>query len=75
MKEISVREARKVIGKLDKILMQEGELKITNHGKPIAIISPVKRIKSVPSHRKLRESMAPVKVPSEVIIREDRDSS
>jgi hypothetical protein len=75
MKEISVRETRKIIGKLDRILDKEGALKITNHGKPIAIVSPVKRVKPIPSHRRLRESMNPVSFPSEDIIRRDRDSS
>ena len=74
MKEISVREARKIIGKLDQVLDKEGELKITNHGKPIAIVTPVKQSKRMPSHKNLRESMIPMKISSQDLVRSDRDT-
>jgi antitoxin (DNA-binding transcriptional repressor) of toxin-antitoxin stability system len=36
MRTLSVREARQAISRLDRLLMQEDELIITRHGKPVA---------------------------------------
>ncbi len=74
MKEVSIREARQILGKLDRILEKEGEIKLTKRGKPIAVITPVNSKKCMPSHKKLRESMRYMDRSSESMIREERDS-
>jgi antitoxin (DNA-binding transcriptional repressor) of toxin-antitoxin stability system len=73
MKEISVREARQLIGKLDTLLEIEGEVKITKRGKPIARISSLKKVRIMPSHKNLRESMRVMDRESVELIRNDRD--
>lgn len=73
MKEISVREARQLIGKLDSLLETEGEIKITKRGKPIAKISTLKKFRTMPSHKNLRESMDLMEKESACLIRNDRD--
>jgi prevent-host-death family protein len=74
MKKLSVREARRVIGKLDKILEVEGELTVTSRGTPIARVLPIARETPTPSHADLRSSMAPMPRASEDLIRNDRDT-
>jgi antitoxin (DNA-binding transcriptional repressor) of toxin-antitoxin stability system len=74
MKEVSVREARAVLARLEEVLQQEGELIITRHGRAIARLLPAKAARSMPSHRDLRQSMERLAVGSEVYVREDRDS-
>jgi antitoxin (DNA-binding transcriptional repressor) of toxin-antitoxin stability system len=74
MKKLSVREARRVIGKLDKILEVEGELTVTSRGNPIARVLPIERETPTPSHADLRLSMAPMPRASEDLIRDDRDA-
>lgn len=73
MREISVREARQIIGKLDVLLKKEGEVKITKRGKPIAKLSSLKNPRSMPSHKNLRESMQVMEKESACLIRDDRD--
>lgn len=73
MKEISVREARQIIGKLDIILEKEGEMKIMRRGNPIAKICSLNSVRAMPSHKNLRESMPEMKKESANLIREDRD--
>ena len=73
MKEVSVREARQIIGKLDALLEKEGEVKVTKRGKPIARICPVNKKKKMPSHRSLRSRMPLMKQESVDLIRDDRD--
>ena len=73
MKTLNVREARKSMTNIDKLLETEGEITITRRGEPIARLSPVGRRKGTPSHRTLRESIARQEVQSETLVREDRD--
>jgi len=73
MKTLNVRDARKSMTNIDKILEKEGEITITRRGEPIARLSPMGRRKGIPSHRSLRESIARQKVQSETLVREDRD--
>jgi antitoxin (DNA-binding transcriptional repressor) of toxin-antitoxin stability system len=73
MKQISIREVRAVLPRLDEVLAREGELVITRHGKAIARLLPPKAAARMPSHRELRESMTPLSVGSEVYVRQDRD--
>lgn len=73
MKQISIREVRAVLPRLDEVLAREGELIITRHGKAIARLLPPNATAKMPSRRDLRESMPPLSVGSEVYIRQDRD--
>lgn len=73
MKTLNVREARKSMTNIDKLLEKEGDITITRRGDPIARLSPMGRRKGVPSHRALRESIARQVVQSESLVREDRD--
>jgi len=73
MKELSIREAREELAHLEELLDREGEITLTRRGKPIARFVPVVRRRPIPSHRRLRESMAPLSTPSEELVREDRE--
>ena len=73
MKKLNVREIRSALPYLDRLLESEGELTITRRGADIARVTPVVR-RTIPSHRKLRESMPRMKKPSQVLIRADRDA-
>jgi antitoxin (DNA-binding transcriptional repressor) of toxin-antitoxin stability system len=73
MKEISVREARQIIGKLDDILEKEGEVQITKRGKPIAKICALNSTRRMPSHKSLRNRMSQMKKESVDLIRSERD--
>ena len=74
MKMLNIREARKALSHLDRLLDEEGELTITRRGEPIARVVPVIGKRSIPSHRDLRESMPRLRKGSEKIVRTDRDS-
>lgn len=70
MRQISIREMRALLPRLDEVLAREGELVITRHGKAIVRLGEMARM---PSHRELRVSMRLLSVGSEVYIRQDRD--
>jgi len=74
MRSLSIREVRAALGNIEKIVEEEGELLITRHGKPVARIVPVEKRRRLPSHKALRDSMPFQEIPSEVLIREDRDA-
>jgi len=46
---------------------------ITRQGKPIARVLPVRGARPKPSHAELRASMPRLEIPSENLVREDRD--
>ena len=73
MKELNVREMREAIGRLDTLVEAAGELIVTRRGKPIARILPATRRMPRPDHAELRARMPRLDVPSEELIREDRD--
>ncbi|MEW6132214.1 MAG: prevent-host-death protein [Pseudomonadota bacterium] len=74
MKELSVREMRQGYQALQKALDEEGEVVLTHHGKPFARVLPIGPRKEIPSHAALRASMPFQEIPSEALIREDRDA-
>ena len=74
MRTLSVREARQALSHLDRLLMQEDEVVITRHGKPVARLVRVQPRRSIPSHRSLRESMPRMRKGSETLVREDREA-
>ncbi len=73
MKEISIREFRSVIGNLEEIAEQSGEITITKHGKPILRVLPIHQKLERPLHRELREKTPCLRISSAQCIREDRD--
>jgi prevent-host-death family protein len=73
MKEISIREAREQLARLEDLLAKEQEVTITRRGKPVARLLPVHHRRAVPSHQALRNAGPHFAVPSETLIREDRD--
>jgi antitoxin (DNA-binding transcriptional repressor) of toxin-antitoxin stability system len=73
MKKLTIREARKSLTNLDRLLAVEGELTITRRGEAIARLVEIGRKRPIPSHRDLREKMARIRRGSEKLVREDRD--
>ncbi len=73
MKRINVRELRSVIPQLKETLAKEHELLLVSNGEPVARILPVLRKRQVPSLAAHRAKMAMVSVPTEVLLREERD--
>lgn len=73
MKTISVRELRSVMPQLKETLAQEHELLLVSNGEPVARILPVQGARRVPSLAAHRARMAPVAVPSEVLLRDERN--
>jgi antitoxin (DNA-binding transcriptional repressor) of toxin-antitoxin stability system len=74
MKKVSVRELREISPRLEKMLAKHGELSVTRRGKEIARVLPARRPIDFSAHEALRRSMPYQEIPSEVLIREDRDS-
>ena len=73
MKTINVRELRSVMPQLKETLAKEHELLLVSNGEPEARILPVLRKREVPSLAAHRAKMAMVSVPTEVLLREERD--
>jgi len=74
MRSLSIREVRAALGSIEELVEREGELVITRHGKPVARIVPVQERRPMPSHKAFRATMPFQEIPSEVLIREDRDA-
>lgn len=77
MKTINVRELRALIPGLKEELAVEHELLLVSNGEPVARIVPVapaaSGVKTFVSLKAFRATMPMMKVPSEVLTREDRD--
>lgn len=73
MKSLSIREVRRELTQLDKLVAREGEVVITRHGQPIARLLPVRSTQRMPSHADLRASMPRLKQGSETHVRAERD--
>lgn len=73
MRELSIREMREALGRLDVLVEEEGELVVTRHGRALARILPARGARVPPTHRALRESMPRVGIPSEILVRQERD--
>lgn len=73
MKNLTVRQMRSALTRLDEIIEKEGEIQITRRGQPIARLLPVRAKRPMPSHADLRASMPFQKIPSEYYVRKDRD--
>ena len=73
MRELSIREMRESLGSLDRLVQHEGELLVTRRGVPIARVLPVKGSQARPDHAELRSAMPKLEMPSETLVRDDRD--
>ena len=73
MRTMSVREFRGALSALDELVYREGEIIITKHGRPLARVGPMDPRRPAPSHADLRASIPYQKVPSETLVREDRE--
>jgi len=73
MKTLSIREIRKELAQLDKMVSREGEIVVTRRGQPIARLLPLRSKQRMPSHADLRASMPRLKNGSETHIRTERD--
>ena len=73
MREVSIREMRVLLPRLEEELAKEGEVVLTRHGKPVARVVPLERRRRRPSNAEFRAKMPFMDVPSEVVIRQDRD--
>jgi prevent-host-death family protein len=74
MKKVSLRELREISPRLEKILAKHGEIVVTRRGQEVARVVPARQPIDFSAHEALRRSMAFQAVPSEVLVREDRDS-
>jgi len=74
MKSISIWEMGAQLSRLEHLLKLEGELFITLYNKPIARLLPIPDAKPKPSHAELRATLPKLSIPSEFLIREDRDA-
>ncbi len=76
MKTMNVRELRQATPHLKQTLAEAGEVLLVSNGEPIARLLPVGQAPSrpkLPSMKAFRATMPMMTVPSEVLIREDRD--
>ncbi len=72
--ELSIRELREALTRLEELLGGAGELTITRRGRPIARVLPMDPIRKAPSHQRLRESMPHLEMDSEDLVRADREA-
>ena len=73
MKNLTIRDARKALTHLDRLLDEEGEIAISRRGEIIAHVVQVKRKLPIPSHRDLRQGIPLMRKGSETIIRKERN--
>ena len=81
MKTLGIREIRASGNVLAAALLEEGEVILTNHGKPFARVLPIestgkpeKMARTFPSMAWLRSQMQPLEEGTDVYIREERDA-
>ncbi|MDH4267247.1 MAG: type II toxin-antitoxin system Phd/YefM family antitoxin [Deltaproteobacteria bacterium] len=74
MMKLSIRDARRSLSHLDRLLAAEGEVIITRRGEAIARLISMNRKVPIPSHSDLREKMPRLRKGSEILIRKDRDA-
>jgi prevent-host-death family protein len=73
MRTVTIRQLRAALPGLDRLVAKEGEVLVTRRGRPLARLLPVRSVRLMPSNAALRASMRRLSVPSEVLIRQDRD--
>jgi antitoxin (DNA-binding transcriptional repressor) of toxin-antitoxin stability system len=77
MKTLTIREAREGLSHPDQMFADADEVLVVKHGEPVARILPVTpsaAARKLPSLKWLRDQLPVQDIPSEVLIREDRDA-
>jgi antitoxin (DNA-binding transcriptional repressor) of toxin-antitoxin stability system len=75
MRTMSIRELRDSLSFIGAIADREGEVVLTRHGRPLAKLISLNPNRSAPSHTDLRAAMPYLSVPSERLVRADRDGA
>ncbi len=73
MRTLTIRQLRAALPGLDSLVAKDGEVLVTRRGRPLARLLPPRSARSLPSHADLRAKMRRLSVPSEVLVRQDRD--
>jgi prevent-host-death family protein len=73
MRTMSIRELRDSLSSISEIVERDGEILLTRHGRGVLKLVPLETRRSAPSHADLRASMPLQSVPSEELVRQDRD--
>jgi antitoxin (DNA-binding transcriptional repressor) of toxin-antitoxin stability system len=74
MRRVTVRQMRELLPDIEAALAAEGEMVLTRRGRPIARLVPVAETPAHPlSTATLRARTPPLVVPSEVLLRQERD--
>ncbi len=74
MKELTIREAREGLSHPEIMFADDEEILVVRRGEPVARILPVTPKRKVRSLKAFRATMPFQEIPSEVGIREERDS-
>jgi prevent-host-death family protein len=74
VRQMSIRELREALTRLDEIVDRDGDLVVTRYGRPLAKVVSLKPSRRIPSHADLRAGMPRMSTGSEDLIRQDRDS-
>ena len=75
MRTITIREAREGLSHPEQLFADDDEVIVTKHGEPVARILPIRPAKpKIRSLAAFRATMPFQEIPSEVLIREDRDA-
>ena len=70
---MSIRELRDSLSSISEIVERDGEILLTRHGRGVLKLVPLEARHTAPSHADLRASMPRQSVPSEELVRQDRD--
>jgi antitoxin (DNA-binding transcriptional repressor) of toxin-antitoxin stability system len=73
MKSLSIRETRAALPELERLLARHGAIAIRRRGKVIARIEPAGAAPSWPALDAFRAGQRRQRVPSQVLVRRDRD--
>lgn len=74
MKTLTIREAREGLSHPEEMFAGEEEVLVVRRGEPVARILPVASKRKVRSLAAFRATMPFQDVPSEAVVREDRDA-
>ena len=75
MKTLTIREAREGLSHPDQMFADDDEILVVCRGEPVARILPIRPAKpKIRSLAAFRATMPFQEIPSEVLIREDRDA-
>ncbi len=74
MKTLTIREAREGLSHPDRMFADDDEVLVVCRGEPVARILPAKPKMRVRSLAAFRATMPFQEIPSDVLIREDRDA-